>query len=157
VSGLPQAAIIELETIGSLASRLPEKHFRNRFLEISRLNGATVVLNENLDPVAPGATGQPEITIGGPTEECKGSGGGVGISQSLADQIKDTIDPEKCPQCGAFPDPGASHVINVRGDDLLNIQVGQELLSQINRNRSVVNRMPALTRTPELARLPPQR
>lgn len=97
---LPKAAILELESTGTLKDMLVEEQFRERMMVLSA-GPVSVVLDRNLDPWAAGG-----VVIGG-AGECHGSGGGgKALTPSQMKELIDALDPETCPSCGLERIPG---------------------------------------------------
>lgn len=105
IDALPKASILDVASAANLDKRLGEESYHERVLVLSAA-GASVVLDEHLDPVPGGST--TGIVLGGPGQ-CHGhGGGGKPLTPSQAKTLLDKLDPDKCPTCGLVQKPGSN-------------------------------------------------
>lgn len=139
VTGLPNAAIVELDS----AQWIEDHHveFKNRFLEAKL--GSQVVLDTFMKPVAGNS-----IVFGG-AGKCGGAGGGAGLAPSKLKELKDMLDPEKCPQCGIKIQRGSEHILEVTNPKAFtDTAIGKQLLQNVQKARaSTANQAPKMPRT----------
>jgi hypothetical protein len=96
ISGLPNASIIAITPSNDLAARLTDFYGRpSRYVEVSA-RGQLVMLNHNWHQIILGLGG---LVLGG-MGQCSAGSSGTGFQQSWWQELKDSFDPEKCPQCG---------------------------------------------------------
>ncbi|PCC75281.1 hypothetical protein SAMN02745121_03996 [Nannocystis exedens] len=132
IAGLPDAAVVELETGGAVAAH--HVAAKDRFLEVTAA-GKSLVFNELLAPL-PLEGGNGQVILGG-AGKCGGGGGGKGVAPSKLKELKDMLDPSKCPQCGIVRKPGSEHVIEItNGDAFAKTNFGKDLVQQVNTARA---------------------
>ncbi|WAS99352.1 hypothetical protein [Nannocystis punicea] len=132
IGGLPTAAVVELETGGAVASHLVAA--KERFFELSAA-GKSLVFDSTLDPLKLEG-GNAQVIFGG-AGKCGGGGGGAGMAPNKLKELKDMLDPSKCPQCGVMRKPGSEHVIEItNGDAFAKTNFGKDLVQKVNTARA---------------------
>ncbi|MCY0993351.1 hypothetical protein OV203_39810 [Nannocystis sp. ILAH1] len=128
IGGLPNAAVVELETGGAVAAR--HVAAKERFFEITAA-GKSLVFDAGLSP-EPVEGGNGQVIFGG-AGKCSAGGGGKGAAPNKLKELKDLLDPAKCPQCGIVRKPGSEHVIEItNGDAFAKTNLGKDLVQKVN-------------------------
>lgn len=127
ITGLPNAAIVKLKSDGWLDQR----GARADETVLEAKIGTSLLFDEHFK-----AKEGNLFVAGGPGQCNGGGGGGRGIPQSLAEKIKDMLNPEKCPQCGILGKIGVDQVINVNnGDAFVQTAVGKSVVTSVQKAR----------------------
>ncbi|WP_434427737.1 hypothetical protein [Nannocystis pusilla] len=128
IGGLPNAAVVELETGGAVAAH--HVAAKERFFAITAA-GKSLVFDAGLSP-EPVEGGNGQVIFGG-AGKCSAGGGGKGAAPSKLKELKDLLDPAKCPQCGIVRKPGSEHVIEItNGDAFAKTNFGKDLVQKVN-------------------------
>lgn len=128
VASLPNAGIVRLDGQPWLAQHLVDVADR-RYFEAKL--GAQIVLDNLMKPVPNG-----QLVFGG-EGKCGGGGGGAGLAPSKLKELKDMLDPAKCPQCGVMRKPGMEHVIEVNNSKgFLDTAIGKQVLQNVQTARA---------------------
>lgn len=132
IGGLPNAGVVELETGGAVAAHLVDA--KHRYFELSAA-GKSLVFDNFLTPLKLEG-GNAQVILGG-AGKCGGGGGGAGLAPNKLKELKDLLDPAKCPQCGIQRKPGSEHIIEVtNGDVFAKTNFGKELVQKVNTARA---------------------
>jgi hypothetical protein len=132
IGRLPIAGVVELETGGAVPAHLVTA--KERFFGLSAA-GKSLLFDSTFDPLKLEG-GNAQVILGG-AGKCGGGGGGAGMTPSKLKELKDMLDPSKCPQCGVMRKPGSEHVIEItNGDAFAKTNFGKQLVQQVNTARA---------------------
>ncbi len=141
LSSLPKAAILAIEP-GELGQRGIETS--RRVMQLTAA-GKSLVLDNELKPLPAGAGGNSSLIIGG-KGECGAGGSSGGLTPNKMKELKDLLDPEKCPQCGILKKAG-SEIFEVSNPQaFFDTAVGKSLRTQIETAKGKKLRINAGTR-----------
>lgn len=130
LTGLPKAAILAIES-GDLAER--GIGVNRRVLEVTAA-GKSAVFDNQLKPL-PVSGGNSSLVIGG-KGQCGGGSSSGGLTPSKMKELKDMLDPEKCPQCGIKNIKG-SHIYEVTNPQaFFDTKLGKEIKANISKAKS---------------------
>jgi hypothetical protein len=127
LTSLPKAAILEIDA-GELSSR--GIGVDRRVMEVTAA-GKSLVFDNELKPL-PMSGGNSSLVIGG-KGECGGGSSSGGLTPNKMKELKDLLDPEKCPQCGVKKIKDHEIYEFTNPEAFLDTKFGQELEAQIKK------------------------
>jgi hypothetical protein len=146
LTGLPKAAVLELAA-GDLQQRSIQ--LNRRVLEVTAA-GKTMVFDNELKPL-PVSGGNSSLVIGG-KGECGGGSLSGGLTPNKMQELKDMLDPDKCPTCGIKLRPGSNHIYEVTNmKAFLGTTFGMDLARRVEQAKATTRataKPGATTRTP---------
>ena len=133
LTGLPKAAILELSADELEARGIT---LQNRFMAVLTA-GKSRVFDDKLAPLPEGTGGHSSLVLGGKGKCGSGSSSG-GLTPNKMKQLKDSLDPEKCIQCGLAKRPGSFVYEPADMNALLSTPIVKEVLALAKQNKAKV-------------------
>jgi len=110
ITGLPDVGVVRLDGGPQLKQRIPDHNLERTYLVLSQGNN-TLLFDNHFKPITTGA-------VFGGKGRCRtgGAGGGTkGLTPDLGKEIKDFLDPDKCPECVLVFKPGTDTIKIIKG------------------------------------------